>query len=116
LATANLPCVQGSDGEFCPYSGDIGDQFLANSDSSGTTYNVNIWGLYGPPAAEGFEALGGALKAEAAQAGAESISILGTHIMNPAVMRIGIIAGRFGLSTEVINATTILLRGALMVP
>jgi hypothetical protein len=34
LATANLPCIQGSDGEFCPYSGDIGDQFSANLDSS----------------------------------------------------------------------------------
>jgi hypothetical protein len=34
LATANLPGVQGSDGEFCPYSGDIGDQFSANLDSS----------------------------------------------------------------------------------
>jgi hypothetical protein len=30
----NLPCVQGSDSEFCPYSGDAGDQFSANLDSS----------------------------------------------------------------------------------
>ena len=35
FATANLPCVQGSDSEFCPYSEDVGDQFSANSDSSG---------------------------------------------------------------------------------
>jgi hypothetical protein len=34
FATANLPCVQGSDSEFCPYSGDVGDQFSANLDSS----------------------------------------------------------------------------------
>jgi hypothetical protein len=34
LATANLPRVQLSESEFCPYSGDVGDQFLANLDSS----------------------------------------------------------------------------------
>jgi hypothetical protein len=42
LATANLPCVQGSDGEFCPYSGDIGDQFSANLDSSGAGAMVRL--------------------------------------------------------------------------
>jgi hypothetical protein len=57
-----------------------------NAGLVGTTYNVNIRGLYGTPVAEGLEALGGALKAEAAQAGAESISILGTQIMNPAAI------------------------------
>jgi hypothetical protein len=38
FATANLPCVQGSDSEFCPYSGDVGNQFSANSDSNETGY------------------------------------------------------------------------------
>jgi len=37
FATANLPCVQGSDSEFCPYSEDVGDQFSANSDSSASS-------------------------------------------------------------------------------
>jgi hypothetical protein len=40
LATANLPCVQGSDGEFCPYSGDIGGQFSANLDSSDAMHKL----------------------------------------------------------------------------
>jgi hypothetical protein len=39
FATANLPCVQGSDSEFCPYSGDVGDQFSANLDSSDHIYS-----------------------------------------------------------------------------
>ena len=34
FATTNLPCVQRSDSEFCPYSGDVGDLFSANLDSS----------------------------------------------------------------------------------
>jgi hypothetical protein len=38
LATTNLPCVQGSESEFCPYSGEVGDQFSANLDSSDTEY------------------------------------------------------------------------------
>jgi len=38
FATANLPRVQGSDSEFCPYSEDVGDQFSANSDSSVHSY------------------------------------------------------------------------------
>ena len=42
MATANLPCVQGSDSEFCPYSEDVVDQFSANSDSSDLTYNISL--------------------------------------------------------------------------
>jgi hypothetical protein len=38
LTTTNLPCVQGSESEFCPYSGDVGDQFSANLDSSEAEY------------------------------------------------------------------------------
>jgi hypothetical protein len=38
LTTTNLPCVQGSESEFCPYSGDVGDQFSANLDSSDAAY------------------------------------------------------------------------------
>jgi len=39
MATTNLPWVQGSESEFCPYSGDVGDQFSANLDSSGDDCN-----------------------------------------------------------------------------
>jgi hypothetical protein len=34
LATTNLPRIQGSESEFCPYSGDVDDKFSANLDSS----------------------------------------------------------------------------------
>jgi hypothetical protein len=34
----NLPCVQGSESEFCPYTGDVGDKFSANLDSSDSDY------------------------------------------------------------------------------
>jgi hypothetical protein len=48
LTTTNLPCVQGSESEFCPYSGDVGDQFSANLDSSEQNRRiVASFGIFG---------------------------------------------------------------------
>jgi hypothetical protein len=87
-----------------------------NAGLVGNTYNFNLWGVYRTAQSEGFADLVGAMKAEAAAAGAENISILGTHIVNPALMRAGIIARGFGLSFEAINESTILLTGGLIIP
>lgn len=42
FATTNLPCVQGSERELCPYSGDVDTQFSANLDSSGAVRIINL--------------------------------------------------------------------------
>lgn len=43
----------------------------------GTTYNMNVWGLFATKESKGLGALAAALKAEARTAGASQISIAG---------------------------------------
>lgn len=95
----------------------------------GSVYNVNIYSVVthfdaaaldglddldsfsSLVAGKGMPALGNALKAEASAAGAQSISIVGTEIVNSGFMRLARVAGRFGFEFTQINPTTIRLSG-----
>jgi RHS repeat-associated protein len=75
----------------------------------GSSYSVNIWALYATDNSQGLGALANALQTEASSAGASSISITGNAIINPGLMNMSGIAGRYGFSFSVINPTTISL-------
>jgi RHS repeat-associated protein len=80
----------------------------------GSTYNVNILGLYGTKGSQGLGALVRALKAEAAAAGASRISIQGLAIINEGLAKLSAqAAARFGLQLERVNGNTIILSGTL---
>ncbi len=85
-----------------------------NAARVGSTYNVNVLGLYATESSQGLGALVGALRAEAAAAGASRISIQGLAIVNEGVAGISArAAARYGLQVERINANTIILTGGL---
>jgi len=85
-----------------------------NAARVGTTYNVNIVGLYATEGSRGLGALVGALRAEATASGASSISIRGLAIINEGVAGLSArAAARYGLTVERIDASTIVLTGGL---
>ena len=85
-----------------------------NAGLVGSTYNVNIWGLYATEGAQGLSSLANAFKAEASAAGASKISISGNAIINPGIANMNpAIAARYGLNFEQVNPTTIMLHGPL---
>ena len=78
----------------------------------GTTYNMNIWGLFATPEAEGLGALASALRAEAAAAGARQISIVGVGVINQGLANLSSgAAARFGFQVQQINPSTMTLFG-----
>ncbi|HVX91250.1 MAG TPA: hypothetical protein VHC20_06550 [Candidatus Paceibacterota bacterium] len=80
----------------------------------GSTYNVNVLGLYATEGSQGLGALVGALRAEAAAAGASRISIQGLAIINEGLAGLSArAAARFGLQLERVNGNTIILSGGL---
>jgi hypothetical protein len=80
----------------------------------GSTYNVNVLGLYATENSQGLRALLGALRSEAAASGATMLSISGSAIINPSIGHISeAAASRFGLSIIRVNPETIILRGAV---
>jgi len=81
----------------------------------GSTYTMNIWGLYATENAGGIGSLAGAIQSQAAALGATDISITGNAIINPSILNMGAVAGRYGFSFSQINPTTIWL-GAPVVP
>lgn len=85
-----------------------------SSELVGTTYQYNIWGLYSTSSSQGMFSLVNEMKATASAAGADSISILGTHVVNPSLMTISpATAARVGLSFEAVSDSAILLTGLL---
>jgi RHS repeat-associated protein len=91
-----------------------GYDIWGNAARVGSTYNVNVLGLYATEGSQGLGALVGALRAEAAAAGASRISIQGLAIVNEGVAGISArAAARYGLQVERINADTIILTGGL---
>ena len=89
-----------------------GYELGGNAGLVGSTYNVNIWGLYATGESQGLGALASALRAEAGAAGATDISISGNAIINPALANLNpAIAARYGFSFSQVNPTTIFLRG-----
>jgi RHS repeat-associated protein len=89
-----------------------GYELGGNAGLVGSTYNVNLWGLYATENAQGPFALINALKAEASAAGATQISITGNAVVNQGLMNISpAVANRLGLQFQQINPTTILLQG-----
>jgi len=120
----NLAGVAASDGklvtmadaafEFGTVRTVAGYQIGGTAGLVGQTYNVNLWALYATDSSQGLGAFLSALRAEAAAAGANRISIMGTAIINPGLMRISpAAAARFGLLMTKINDATILLQGAV---
>lgn len=80
----------------------------------GSTYNVNILGLYATEGSQGLGALVAALRAEATAAGASRISIQGLAIINQGLAGLSArVAARFGLQLERVNGQTIILSGGL---
>jgi hypothetical protein len=80
----------------------------------GTTYNVNVLGLYATEGSQGLGALVGAWRAEAAAAGASRISIQGLAIINQGLAGLSArAAARYGLQLERVNGNTIILSGGL---
>jgi hypothetical protein len=85
-----------------------------NAGLVGSTYNINIWGLYATKNAQGLGALANAFKAEAIAADATSISISGNAIVNSAIANMNpAIAARYGLTFSRVNSTSIILHGAV---
>jgi hypothetical protein len=85
-----------------------------NAGLVGTTYNVNILGLYATAESQGLRALIGALRSEAAAAGATRISISGNAVINQGLAGLSQrAAARYGLQLERINGNTIILTGIL---
>ncbi len=85
-----------------------------NAGLVGSTYNMNIWGLYATEDAQGLGALANAFKAEAGAAGATDISISGNAIINPGIANMNpAIAARYGFSFSQVNPTTIMLQGSV---
>jgi len=92
-----------------------GYELGGNAGLVGSTYNMNIWGLYATKDARGLGALANAFKAEAGAAGATDISITGNAIINPAIANMNpAIAARYGFSFSQINPSTIMLRGPVL--
>jgi RHS repeat-associated protein len=79
----------------------------------GSTYSMNIWGLYATEDAQGIGSLASAIQAQAAALGATDISITGNAIINPSILNMGGVAARYGFSFTQINSTTVLLQGAV---
>jgi len=91
-----------------------GYELGGNAGLAGSTYNVNLWGLYATESSQGPFALVNALKGEASAAGASQISITGNAVVNQGLLNISPgVAGRLGLQFQQINPTTILLQGAV---
>ena len=102
--------------EQAAYTGAIrtiaGYEVAGTSGLVGSTYNMNIWGLYRTPASQGAISLINAVRAEASAAGASQISIVGVATINPRLMSINpAVAARLGLSFSRINPSTVSLRG-----
>jgi hypothetical protein len=97
-----------------------GYEVWGNAGLVGSTYNVNVLGLYATKGAGGFAdlaALVSAFRAEAAAAGANQLSIGGYAIINPGIAGLSErAAARFGLELTRVNADTILLRGPVIWP
>jgi hypothetical protein len=92
-----------------------GYEVAGTSGIVGSTYTMNIWGLYATENAGGIGSLAGAIQSQAAALGATDISITGNAIINPSILNMGAVAGRYGFSFSQINPTTIWL-GAPVVP
>jgi len=92
-----------------------GYEVAGTSGMVGSTYTMNIWGLYATENAGGIGSLAGAIQSQAAALGALDISITGNAIINPSILNMGAVAGRYGFSFLQINPTTIWL-GATVVP
>jgi hypothetical protein len=89
-----------------------GYEVAGNAGLVGSTYNMNIWGLYATEDSQGLSALVNGFNAEASAAGATDISITGNAIINPGIANMNpAIAARYGFSFTQINPTTILLQG-----
>ena len=71
----------------------------------GNTFNANIWGLYRTKASKGMFSFIKSLEAQAKASGANRISIVGTHIVNPTFYR----GSRLGYNITQINSTTVRL-------
>ncbi|MBL0317861.1 MAG: hypothetical protein IPP74_00910 [Alphaproteobacteria bacterium] len=100
--------------EFGSSSVVAGYEVGGTSGMVGSTYTVNIWGLYATEESQGLAALINSYKAEAIANGATKISISGSSIVNSQIANISSgVAARFGLTIEHINPTTIILTGAL---
>ena len=85
-----------------------GYQVWASAGRVGSTYNVNVLGLYATENSQGLRALLGALRSEAVASGATTISISGSAIINPSIGNISEAAvSRFGLSIIRVNPETI---------
>lgn len=85
-----------------------------NAGLVGNTYNVNVLGLYAKAGSQGLGALAGALRAEAAAAGATRISISGNAIINQGLAGLSQRAAvRYGFQLTRVNNQTILLTGGL---
>jgi RHS repeat-associated protein len=89
-----------------------GYQLAGNQGLVGSTYNMNIWGLYATEGAQGLFSLVNGLNSLASSSGASQISILGTQIINSGLANMNPgVAARVGLTLTQINSTTILLQG-----
>jgi hypothetical protein len=89
-----------------------GYEVAGNAGMVGSTYNMNVWGLYATEGAQGLGALANAFKAEAGAAGATDISITGNAVINPGIANMNpAIAARFGFTFSQINPATIMLQG-----
>lgn len=94
-----------------------GYEVWGNAGLVGSTYNVNVLGLYATNEAKGLASLVSALRAEASAAGANQLSIGGYAIINPGIAGLSErAAARFGLELTRVNADTILLRGPVIWP
>jgi len=91
-----------------------GYEVAGNAGLVGTSYNVNIWGLYATENSEGAFSFVNTLNSEARAAGASQISITGTSVINPSLFNMSpAVAGRLGFQFTQVNPTTILLQGAV---
>jgi len=87
-----------------------GYEIGGNAGLVGSTYNINVWGLYLTEESLGLRALAEAFRAEARAAGASNLSIVGSNVLNANIANISpTLAARFGFSVLRINPNTILL-------
>jgi len=90
-----------------------GYEVAGTSGMVGSTYSMNIWGLYATEDAQGIGSLASTIQAQAAALGATDISITGNAIINPSILNMGALAARYGFSFTQIDSTTVLLQGAV---
>ena len=114
-STALVP-LSGASVPYGTISSMAGYDIGGSSGLVGSTYNYNIWGMYGTSESEGMFALVNEMKTTAALAGADSISILGTHVVNGELLnaaRMAPMAARVGLTFESVGDAAILLTGLI---